>query len=147
MRKLAFFAGVAAIALGAPTAGAAGKSYDGTFEPGGTLAFKLEKTKTGKKIFNYRFKSFPLQCSGGPNTTSGNLTFAVRVKNNKFSTVAVAGNDPQNPAAKLSLAGTLKPNGNAKGTMKIEGSKVDVDSGRRSACSSPRTDWSASSGR
>ena len=143
MKKIATFAVAGAVAFAPAIADAGGRSYDGTFETGGELHFKVVKSDNGKKVINYRFERFALNCEGGPNTTTDGLSFSVRVRDNKFSTRAVLGN-PDNPRATLNLQGKLLPNG-AEGTMKIEGRKVPTDTGPNSdACSSPKTAWTAS---
>ena len=143
MKKIAMFAVVGAVTLAPAVASAGGRSYDGAFATGGELHFKVVKSQDGKKVINYRFERFVLNCEGGPNTTTGDLSFSVRVRDNKFSTRAVLGN-PNSPRATLNLQGKLNPNG-AEGTMKIEGRKVPTDTGPNSdACSSPKTAWTAS---
>lgn len=147
MRKFVALLVVSAVGLAAPASmGATVKQYNGTFTPGGTLSFKLKKTNKGKKVIDFTFSNFPVACSGGPNTTSGNLTFPVKVKNNKFEAAGVAGNDPNNPRSRLDLTGEFKPGQKAEGTMKVRGPKVNVDNPPprgTSDCSSPKTNWTA----
>ncbi|MDQ3729379.1 MAG: hypothetical protein M3355_07280 [Actinomycetota bacterium] len=142
MKKIAMFAVVGAVALAPAVASAGGRSYDGAFDTGGELHFKVVKSQDGKKVINYRFERFAVNCEGRSNTTTGDLSFSVRVQNNKFDTRAILG-DPGNPKATLNLHGKLLPNG-AEGTMKIEGRKVRTDTGPNTACSSPKTGWTAS---
>ena len=144
MRKQLALAGVCVVGLVAPTTvGAATKSYNGTFEPGGTLSFKVKNTNNGKKVKAFTFVGFPVQCNSGPETTSGNLSFAPKVKDKKFEADAILGN-PSNPQARLTLLGKLKGGGEAEGTMKVKGSKVPIDPSGSGNCSSPKTDWTAS---
>jgi len=137
------FALAGAVAFAPAIANAGGRSYDGTFETGGELHFKVVKSEDGKKVINFRFERFALICEGGPNTITDGLSFSVRVKDNKFDTRAISG-DPDNPKATLNLQGKLLPNG-AEGTMKIEGRKVPTDTGPNTdRCFSPKTGWTAS---
>ena len=145
MKKFLTLAGVSAVALIAPaTVGAATKSYNGTFVPGGTLSFDLKKTNKGKKILDYTFFGFPVQCKSGPETTSGHLNFAVKVKHNRFEANAQS-NEP-GAESKLTLIGKLKNGGQAEGTLKVQGKDVKIDDppGARKNCSSPKTAWTAS---
>ena len=144
MRKLLALAGVCVVGLVAPTTvGAATKSYNGTFEPGGTLSFKVKNTNNGKKVKAFTFLGFPVQCNSGSETTSGNLSFAPKVENKKFEAHAILGNS-NNPLAKLTLVGKLKGGGQAEGTMKVSGTNVPIDPSGSGNCSSPKTDWTAS---
>ena len=144
MKKLVAFAAVVAVALAAPTAVGAGQGktkYLGQFESSGDLSFVVKKTKNGKKVFNYKWEGFPLDCRGTPETSSSNLTFSVKVKNKKFETQAV--DDQQNPGALLKLKGELNGKTEANGTMSIEGKNVPVDSGGRKKCDSGKVGWTA----
>lgn len=133
---------VLAITLFTPQAlGAAKRSYAGEFATSGTLAFDVKKSKRGKKVVEFRFKRFPLDCERGPNTVSGGLTFAVDVKRRKFETVALE--NPDNPKAKLKLDGRLQGRTAAKGSMSVEGRKVLVTQGKRDRCSSGDVPWTA----
>jgi len=142
MRKLLALAGVTAVALVAPaTVGAAGKKYQGLFEAGGTNSFTLKKTDNGKKVVNYEWVSFPLSCDGGPATSTNGLSFGVRVRNDKFEATATPSSEEK---SKLTLKGEFVGANSAKGTMRIEGSKVPVDGGGRDRCDSGKVAWTAS---
>ena len=144
MRKLIAFAAVIAVALAAPTAVGAGQGktkYFGQFESSGDLSFVVKKTEKGKKVFNYKWEGFPLDCQGIPETSSSNLSFSVKVENKKFETQAV--DDPQDPGALLKLKGELNGKTEANGTMSIEGKNVPVDSGGNKKCDSGKVDWTA----
>lgn len=127
MKKFAVAVLSAALMLSAPAAVGAGKkkAFAGSFKPAGTLQFDLKKTKKGKRVVNFEWDAFPLECDGGPKTSSGNLTFKVKVKKKEFSATAVPNADPK--AAKLSLKGEFKGKRNAEGTMRLRGDKVPTD--------------------
>lgn len=126
--------------------GAATKEYTGTIDGGGTVNFKIKKTKNGSKVKDFQFATFPVDCTGGPNTASGHVTFSPKVKHKKFEIHAVAGN-PQNPDARLDITGKLTSGGNAEGTIKVDGSNLEVDTPPDSHdnCTSEKADWTASS--
>ena len=144
MRKLLALAGVSAVslcALAAPTfAGAAGKKYEGAFETGGTNSFTLKKTNNGKKVMNYDWALFSLDCDGGPKTSTNGLSFGVKVKNDKFEAVATPSTADK---VKLTLKGEFTDGSSAEGTMRIEGSKVPVDGGGKDSCDSGKVAWTA----
>ncbi len=123
MRKQLALAGVCVVGLVAPTTvGAATKSYNGTFEPGGTLSFKVKNTNNGKKVKAFTFVGFPVQCNSGPETTSGNLSFAPKVKDKKFEADAILGN-PSNPQARLTLV--WEAQGRRRGRGHDEGERFE----------------------
>jgi hypothetical protein len=145
MRKLIAIAAVSAVALAAPGSAGAGqdkKKYVGGFEPTGDMSFVLKKANNGKKIFNFKWVGFPLDCRGTPETSSSKLLFAVEVENREFKTRAV--DDENDPGALLKLKGELKGMTLAEGTMSIEGKNVPVDGGGRKKCDSGILDWTAS---
>lgn len=147
MKKLLALAGLLALAIGLVTEANAGtrtKDYNGTFEPGGTLSFTVKPTDNGKKVVKFKFFLFPVQCDSGMNTTTGRITFGMKVRNKEFHARAV--NDAG--TSELAVEGRLKGGGEAQGTLKVKGSGVNVDHPppRRGtdSCSSPKTDWTAS---
>jgi hypothetical protein len=145
MRKLIAFAAVVAVALGAPAAIGAGqgkKKYFGGFESSGALSFVVKKTEGGKRVFNFKWEDFPLDCKGTPETSSSNLSFSVKVENKKFETRAV--DNQQDPGALLKLKGQLVGKSAANGSMSIEGKDVPVDSGGKKSCESGKVGWGAS---
>jgi hypothetical protein len=144
MRKLFAFTGTIVVALVAPaTVGAAAKVYVGEFETSGEVQFKVKKTDHGKKIKEFDWFEFPLNCQGTPKTSTNGLSFAPKVRNNRFEAVATAIGDGLD--AKLKVTGTLKGSGKAKGTLEIDGDKVPVNEAPSpDKCSSPRTSWTAS---
>jgi len=145
MRKLIAIAAVSAVALAVPGSAGAGQEktkYLGSFEPTGDMSFVLKKANNGKKIFNFKWVGFPLDCRGTPETSSSRLLFAVEVENKEFKTRAVDNED--NPGALLKLKGELQGRTLADGTMSIEGRNVPVDGGGRKKCDSGTLDWSAS---
>ena len=139
MRKLFALTGAIVVALVAPaTVGAAAKVYVGEFETSGEVQFKVKKTNDGKKIKEFDWFQFPLDCQGTPNTSTNGLSFAPKVKNNKFEAVGIA--DSNGLDAKLKVTGTLKGSGQAKGTLEIDGKKVPVDNEPSpDKCSSSKT--------
>jgi len=145
MRKLTLLVMVAALLLVAPSALAGGgKKYEGDFSGSGSVSFKVEKRQDGKKVVNYKFRDLVVNCGGTPKLTSGNLLFAVSVKQNKFETRAVVGN-PSDPKSSLSLKGELSKR-KADGTLRVFGSEVTVggDPPERDECDSGKTNWDAS---
>jgi hypothetical protein len=145
MRKLIAIAAVSAVALSVPGSAGAGQGktkYFGAFQPTGELSFVLKKANNGKKIFNFKWAGFPLDCQGTPRTSSDKLSFAVRVKDRQFQTRAV--DDENDPGALLKLKGELRGKTLADGTMSIEGNKVPVDDGGRRKCDSGTVSWTAS---
>jgi hypothetical protein len=144
MRKLIAIVAVSAVALAVPGSAGAGQGkskYTGGFVPTGDLSFVVKKAKNGKKVFNFKWAEFPLDCQGTPETSSNKLSFSVRVKDKKFSAQAVDNQD--NPGALLKLKGQFTGKTLADGTMSIEGKKVPVDSGGRKKCDSGQVSWSA----
>ena len=147
MRKVLALAGSLTVAVGlvAPAnAGTQTKDYNGTFEPGGTLSFTVKPTDNGKKVVKFKFFNFPVQCTTGPETTSGNLKFAIKVENKAFE--ARAQSTSPGAESKLALTGKLKGGGQAVGTLKVKGENVLINDppDTREDCSSPHTDWTAS---
>jgi hypothetical protein len=133
-----------AVALVLPAVAGAGQDktrYLGSFESSGTLQFVVKKTDRGKKVFNFRWTDFPLDCKGGEDTSSNGLTFGVRVRNGRFETQAV--DNPDNPGSRLFLEGRLE-GVSASGTMRLRGKRVPVDGPGRKECDSGTVDWSAS---
>ena len=139
--KLAALTALAVTAVAAPSAQAAERKYEGAFVPSGTLSFVVKKSGDGKKVVNYRWDDFPLDCRGGDEKSSSFLEFSIRVRRGKFSTVAV--DNPDNPGARLQLEGRLIGRNNAKGTMRLEGRRVPVDGPGRENCDSGRLNWTA----
>lgn len=146
MRKGLAVAAVAAVALAAPGSAGAGqgkKKYSGVFESGGTMSFVVKKTASGKKVFNFNWQNFPLNCNGTLETSSDGLSFAVRVKDQQFRTRAADVDAQGNVDALLRLKGQLEGRVKASGTMSIEGRDVRVDGGGRKKCDSGRVNWEA----
>ena len=144
MRKCIALAAVSAVALTAPGSVSAGQGkvkYLGGFEATGTLSFVVERTRSGKKVFRYKWNDFPLDCRSGPETSSSRLTYAVRVENKRFSARAV--DNIRDPGAFLRIRGEFQGTSSASGTMRLEGKNVPVDSGGRKNCDSGRVGWTA----
>lgn len=137
MRTKFITAGLAALALAVPASASAATTYSGNFEPTGTLQF----TVSNNKVKEFQFSGFPLNCGGASKTTSGNLTFDVRVKKGHFEAAAVLGNADR-PKAKLKLVGDID-GALASGTMNIKGRKVPLDGGGRGKCHSGNVAWTA----
>ena len=147
MRKLIAMAAVSAVALAAPGSAGAGQDrtkYVGAFEPTGSVSFVVKKTNNGKKVFNFEWAGFPLDCRGTPETSSDGLTFAVPVKQGEFKTSAADTDNRGNVDALLKLGGEFASRTSASGTMRIEGKEVRIDGGGRKNCDSGRVDWVAS---
>jgi len=145
MLRLTTIVCMCAVALGVPSALAGGgKKYEGDFSGSGSMSFKVEKRQDGKKVVNFKFRDLLVTCGVTPKVTAGHLTFAVSVKNNKFSTKAVVGN-PSDPKSSLKLKGKLK-NRKADGTLRVYGSEVNVggDPPERDECDSGTVNWDAS---
>ncbi len=145
MRKLIAVVAVSAVALTVPGSAGAGQGkakYFGGFEGTGDLSFVVKKSKNGKKVFNFKWVGFPLDCQGAPETSSNKLSFSVKIEKNKFRTQAVDNQDK--PGALLKLKGKLKGKSLANGSMRIEGKRVPVDSGGTAKCDSGKVGWTAS---
>jgi hypothetical protein len=146
VKRFTAIAAVCAVGLVAPaTVGAATKEYTGTIAGGGSVGFKIKSGQNGSKVKGFGFATFPVGCTGGPNTASGHVTFAPKVKNRKFEIHAVAG-DPNHPDARLDVTGKLKSGGNVEGTIKVEGKNLEVDNppDSHANCESEKADWTAS---
>ena len=144
LRKVVALSGAIALVLFTPAGAGAGQAktkYAGAFNPSGTLSFVVKPTNNGKKVFRFAWQAFPLDCKGGPETSSNRLNFAVRVKDKRFHAEAV--DDAANPRAFLTLDGKFEGGGTASGTMRIKGRRVPVDSGGRANCDSGKRGWSA----
>ena len=152
MKRVSLIAAVAALCVGlvAPTAFSATistKRYKGDIDVGGTVDFKVRKSKRPghpavRKVISFKFSQLPVECDGGDNTSSGEITFKVRVRNGKFNINGVQGS-PQNPTASLRIHGELKGPRNASGTIRVRGSQTPVDVGGSDNCDSKTQDWSA----
>jgi hypothetical protein len=145
MRKQLALAGVLVAGLTAPIALAGqNKDFEGTIENGGTLSFKLKKTDNGKKVVKFTFIGMPADCKSGLESVSGEITFAIKVKSNKFDAKAVSGN-PNNPNATLKVTGKIDKS-NAEGTLRVSGPNVLVDPGQdgvRRECDTGKENWLA----
>ena len=137
MRTKFITAGLAALALAVPASASAATTYSGNFETTGTLQF----TVSNNKVKEFQFVGFPLNCGGDAKTSSGNLTFDVKVKKGHFEASAINGK-PKNPKAKLKLVGDIDGT-LASGTMNIKGKKVPLDGGGRGKCHSGNVGWTA----
>lgn len=142
MKRLSVLVLAVVFALGAPSAvGAAKKKYEGAFAAGGTNSFTLKKTNRGKRVFNYEWDGFLLACDGGPETSSNGLNFSVNVKRKKFETVATPSTLEK---AKLTIKGKFTGRSKAEGMMRLQGTRVPVDSGGKDSCDSGKVAWNAS---
>jgi hypothetical protein len=149
VKKFTAIALVCAVGLVAPaTVGAATKSYSGTFEVSGTMGFDVKTKKGKRKVINFSFSSLPLECDGGPNTTSGSVPdFKIKVSDGGSFDADLISKDP-GAEAELNINGKLKSGGKAQGTVRVHGQNVGVNDqsgGARQPCDSGKTKWTAES--
>ena len=143
MRKYTIAAMGAVIALALPTTvSAAAKKYEGPIENGGTVEFSIKKTNNGKKLVKWVWLDMPAACDGGAEEVSGEISFNVKVKNNRFKLDAIQGT-PQNPTARMTAKGKINGD-NATGEIRVHGSSVPIDGGGTAPCDTGTEDWSAS---
>jgi hypothetical protein len=130
------------LALLAPGAAMAKKiHYRGKIKPSGTLQFDLLKKNHKTSIVHFKWKSMPIDCKAGANTSTGNLTYRVKVKHHQFDTTARANGQGTN--AKAHITGKLDGR-HAKGTISISGKKVPVDNPPSpDKCSTGKLRWKA----
>jgi hypothetical protein len=147
MRRLTVVTVICAVGLVAPaTVGAATRSYSGTFESSGTVGFDVRKKDGKRKVINFSFSNLPLECDGGPNSTSGSVpNFRIKVSKRGNFDADLVSTDPD-AEAELNIDGKLKSGGNAEGTVRVHGEDVIVNNpqGDRQPCDSGKTDWTAS---
>ncbi len=143
MRKLIAVVGVVSVAFAATTAvGGLNRSmYRGDFEETGRMSFTLERFQNGKRVINFSWKQFPLDCQGRARTSSGHLEFSQKVERRRFSAEAV--DDADDPGSRLSMAGRLVGQRNAQGTLRIRGKEVPLDNGSVRNCESGTVGWTA----
>ena len=126
------------------------KKYSGDIEKGGTVDFTVKTTKRpGKprrsKVVKFVFEGLVVQCQAPPSTdsTSGNITFSVPVRNRKFQINAVVG-DPNDPNASLKVKGEQTGPRKFKGTIRVHGTDVALDSSADTGnCESTTQSWDA----
>jgi hypothetical protein len=149
VKRLTVVTVICAVGLVAPaTVGAATKAYSGTFESSGTMGFDV-KTKKGKRnVINFHFTALPLECDGGPNSSSGNVPeFKIKVSDGGSFDADLISTDP-GAQAELNIDGKLKSGGKAQGTVRVHGQDVvvnDTSGGPRQPCDSGKTKWTAES--
>jgi hypothetical protein len=132
------------VALALPTqAIASTKSYGGGFDPSGSLSFKVKKKKHKKKrVIKFLFQGVPMTCDDGAHTTSGLLTFAMKVKKGSFH-----GDASFNNQATLVVQGELSGS-SASGALQAIGA-LPIDGGDGAAgtnCDTGVRPWSAARG-
>lgn len=105
------------LALALPTqAFAKTREYTGTVAPSGTLEFKWKKKKKRKpKVKGLTFSQVPITCAEGANTTTGRLTFGIKVRKKRFQADA-----KDNEGSMLTVAGTVSKGGSS-GTIRVFG--------------------------
>jgi hypothetical protein len=138
---------VLALALPA-TATASKRTYSGAVDAAsGTIEFTLKKKKATKRnprktsVRNFTFVGVPVTCDAGPATTSGTLTFGMRVIRKQFSADADDG-----AGSNLHVEGTLKQRGKRTvGTLSVFGEvPLDPDGAQRGVnCETGELAWEA----
>jgi hypothetical protein len=133
---------VAVLALPTQALGST-KSYSGGFDPSGAVSFKVKKKKHGKKkkVIKFLFEGVPTTCDDGVHTTSGLLTFAMKLKHKNFH-----GDASFNNQATLVVAGKVDGS-SASGTLQAIGA-LPIDNGDGASgtnCDTGIRPWSASS--
>ena len=138
---------VLVLALALPAHAAAGKrSYTGAVDAAaGSIAFTLKKKGKKKKkktsVKNFTFREVPITCEIGAATTSGRLTFGIRVVKKRFSADADDGE-----GSDLHVEGTLKQKRKrVVGTLRVFGAvPLDPDEQVRGAdCDTGVLEWDA----
>jgi hypothetical protein len=128
------------LALVAPAATAAIKSYSGTVSPSGTVNFKVKTTQhNGHKVRtvpSFHFRAIPVTCADGAHTTDGNVTFPVKLnKQRKFNISATNSN-----GASLHIHGAVAGK-TATGTLQVSGD-IPIETGSTgSNCASGTLSW------
>ena len=147
MKRLTVVTVICAVGLIAPaTVGAATRSYSGAFEVSGTVGFDVKTKRGKKKVINFSFSQLPVECDGGPNTSSGNVPeFKIKVNDSGKFDADLVSTDP-GAEAELNIDGKLKSGGKAEGTVRLHGQDVIVNNtsgGARQPCDSGKTEWTA----
>ena len=145
MKRIVLAVLVLALVLPAHAA-AAKRSYSGAFDAvQGSIDFTLKKKGTKKRkktsVRGFTFLEVPITCDTGSATTSGRLTFGMRVAKKRFSADA---DDDQ--GSSLHVEGTLKQKGKrVVGTLRVFGSvPLDPDGQIRGTnCDTGVLEWSA----
>ena len=130
------------------TATASKRTYSGAIDAAsGSIEFTLKKRKATKRkpkrtsVRNFTFFDVPLTCDAGPATTSGRLTFGMRVAQKEFSADADDG-----AGSNLHVEGTLKQRERRTvGTLRVFGEvPLDPDGVQRGAnCDTGELGWQA----
>jgi len=129
---------VIALAVPAPAA-AATRSYSGDVGGAATLSFTLKKRQGKSTVKDFLFEQVPVQCAAGANTTSGHLTFGMKVEGKKFGAKAEDG-----AGSELQVDGKLKQQGKqARGTLRVHGAVPTDDGGRGTNCDTGVLHWNA----
>jgi hypothetical protein len=120
--------------VSAALAAAKTTEYSGPIKPSGALSFKLTQKPDFTRLRNgFSFSKLPVRCSGHNETTSGHLTFPIKVEHRHFTATAKT----RHGGASLVLKGKFTPGyQGAKGTIRIRGKRVPIDSGGRHRCGS-----------
>jgi len=134
-------------ALAGGTTTSAGTHYKGAFDPSGKLTFEFGNRHHRHAVIGFAFTNFPLHCKHGRNTETGDLGYAVTIKERKFRTTAVYPAPPQTAESTLHLTGELsRDHTRAHGTMRVFGPHVAVENtthGQKDRCDSGTIDWVA----
>lgn len=140
MKRLSILVGIACMLVTAASAMAATRKYSGPIAPSGTLSFNLKSANGQKEILKLSWEDLPVNCAGGPNVSSGGLSFAVPLIKKGFKARAVLGN-PDNPRAEAKIDGRVTAR-KASGTISLQGSKLPIPGGADD-CQSGKLTWTA----
>ncbi len=131
---------VCALALAAPAA-AKTRDYKGPIGPSGAISFGVKGKGDRTKVVELEWFRLPVECGRKDDTSSGALTFPVKVKDRKFSAYAVYGNK-NHPKAEAIIRGKI--NGSrAHGSIIVRGSKLPVNDAGTGDCDSGKHPWNA----
>ena len=124
--KRAMGALVTLLALALPPPAVAA-SFTGTADPAGTVSFDLIRNAGATAIKDFVAHGIPVDCAQGSYKASGRLTFKIAVRDGRFSATADDGS-----GSSFALHGRLvHRRQRARGTIRIHGSSVPTDDGRR----------------
>ena len=127
------------LALAAP-ASAKTLDFQGPIGPSGAISFTVKGKGDKLSVRDLEWFRLPVECGNEENTTSGTLSYRVKVEKGKFEAKAVLGTKKK-PKAKAVIKGKI--NGDkASGSINVSGTKLPVSDGTGN-CASGKHPWNA----